>query len=147
MNHDLYKSVGFQISTLSRTLERKFDLLLAEYELTRITWVVLVAIGANSLSQPSRIADHLKIDRPAVSRAIAVLEELGLIVRQKSAPGDARRVLVQATRAGHAELEILVPKTRALNEDFLSVLNDQEKLEFLRLLTALSAERPTLRHL
>jgi DNA-binding MarR family transcriptional regulator len=145
--YDIHKSVGYQIAMLARSHEKRIELFLSEHGLTRITWVVLVAVGANSLSQPSKIAEYLGIDRPVVSRAIAALEDLGLVVRLKSAPGDARKVVVQVTREGTARIETIAPKTRAANDEFLAPLSDEDKLEFQRLLSILASHRPSLPHI
>ena len=143
MIYDLTGSVGYLLTTLSRANERQIEDTLVKFGLTRMTWVALVAVGANSLSQPSRIADFLGVDRPTVSRALTSLEKSGLVKRLHTG-ADARRVSVQITRQGLEHLTQLAPLVRACNEALVAKMSEKDRTALTDLLTQLSATRPSI---
>ena len=140
MIYDLESSTGYQLTLAARSTERSLDGLLEEYALTRLTWVALVSVGSLSLSQPSRIADFMGLDRPKISRALGALEELGLIERSYSS-SDARRVSVDVTRQGLDLLGELAPRVSARINHVLGALSDAERAELRRLLRKVNEEK------
>lgn len=144
MYYDLLGSVGYQLTAASRVNERNIERTLEEFGLTRISWIALVAVGDNSLSQPSRIADFLGIDRPVVSRALRSLETNGLINRSHT-NSDGRRVFVQVTAAGTETLRSAAPKIRACNEALVQSLAPAEREILLQLMLKVNTGRPKLR--
>ncbi len=144
MIYDLLGSVGYQLTTATRVNEREIDRVLAERGLTRMMWGVLVALGANSLSQPSRIADFMGVDRPTVSRALGQLEKAGFVERS-STSYDGRQITVAVTKAGMETLRAAAPEVRNCNERFLSSLTPEEQLSLAQILMKLNADRPSLK--
>lgn len=143
MIYDLQSSVGYQLTVASRTNERNIEAVLEEFGLSRVAWVTLVAVGSHSLSQPSRIAEFLGVDRPTVSRALTALEKHDLVERVH-AGSDARRVVVQITRNGDHVLSKAVPMVRACNDALTKPLSDYERATLYRLLAQINASRPSL---
>lgn len=95
----LHKSIGYQLSVVSRQQERRLDEQLRTIGLTRITWCVLLAVGNENLVHPSEIAEFVGIDRTATSRALRQMETSDLIAR-KAGAGDRRMTSVELTRKG-----------------------------------------------
>ena len=91
------------MSLVARMLERVFDGQLAELEVTRGMWAVLLAAEQEGYSKPSEIAEFVGIDRTAVSRLLRTLEHRGLVRRANSAH-DGRARAVTVTAQGRAVL-------------------------------------------
>ena len=146
MFYGLQSSIGFQLTLAARVNERSIEGVLAEHGLTRITWTVLVAIGMNSITRPSSIAEFLGVDRPTVSRALAALEKDGLVERSGNL-SDARQISVQLTRVGNERMHEVAPQVQASVERFLSRLTPDERKDLSEILQKLNSERPTLKTL
>ena len=146
MYYGLQTSIGFQLTLAARVNERSVEAVLAEHGLTRILWTALVAIGLNSMSRPSNIAEFLGVDRPTVSRALTKLEELGLVERSSN-PTDGRQISVHATKSGTDLIHTAAPKVQASVERFLSRLTTEERNELAQILGKLNSGRPSLRTL
>ncbi len=75
-------------------------------ELTPSQAAALAAIGRHGPLTPSELAEIERIQRPTATRVLALLEQAGLIERQRD-PLDGRSALVSATPAGRALLRRL----------------------------------------
>ena len=84
------------------------------------------------------IADALGIRPQSVSEAVSILDERGLIRREKC-PNDGRKTLIYITPAGVARREDAANSGRAHAEAFFSALTEQEKQTLGALLEKLTA--------
>ena len=136
MLYDIETSVGFHLTKAARMNERLLDAILSEFRLNRTMWATLVAIGVNSLSQPSRIADFIGVDRPGVSRSITGLRKLGLVEKSFDR-ADGRMAEVNITKDGRDTLKELSPRILDHNKKFFGVVADDEAKILRRMLQRL----------
>jgi len=129
----LHASLGYNLSLASRLQERRLDEGLKSLGLTRTTWCVLLAVGNESLTQPSDIARFVGIDRTATSRALRQMETAGLIARQSGAD-DKRKTHVSLTSFGRAKIAEGTPMALSNNDAMRRKLNDKEYARLLALL-------------
>jgi DNA-binding MarR family transcriptional regulator len=73
----------------------------------------------------SKLADDRHTSRPAISRAVDVLVEKGLVLRTQN-PADRRNVQLSLTDEGQFLMEALFSNTRLWMAEKLSVLSDDE---------------------
>ena len=73
-------------------------------DLTRGDIVTLGVLAARGSSRPSQIAAAMAVDPSVISRQLASLDRLGLIVRGRD-PEDGRAELISLTAEGRARLE------------------------------------------
>jgi DNA-binding MarR family transcriptional regulator len=84
-------------------------------ELSDTQFAALAALVRNTVMTPGELAEHEKVQPPSMTRAIAVLEERGLLARAPH-PTDRRQVALTATAAGRS----LVEQVRRLKEAWLA---------------------------
>ncbi len=90
----------------------------------------LAVLDRHGAMTPGELAEHEKVQPPSMTRVIAALVELGLVVREPH-PTDRRQVILTASPAGHD----LVSKVRRRRDAWLAK----------RLAELTPAERATLR--
>lgn len=121
------------LSVAARAQERRLETSLKDIGLTRTGWYVLLAIGAEGLAHPSDIAEFVRIDRTAGSRALRQLEESGLIARQTGKP-DRRTTNVRLTAKGRRRLEAGVPMAMANTAAMDTLLDTEDRAQIRHLL-------------
>ena len=84
-------------------------------ELSDTQFAALAALVRHTAMTPGELAEYEKVQPPSMTRAIAVLEERGLLTRAPH-PGDKRQVALTATAAGRS----LVEQVRRLREAWLA---------------------------
>lgn len=130
----LQHSLGYHLSIAARLQERRLDEQLKTLGLTRTTWCILLAVGNESLSQPSDIADFVGIDRTATSRALRHMEDDGLLARS-SGTEDRRTRRVELTPKGCDAIAQATPYAQE-NADLMSELLEPGEEEALKRLLA-----------
>jgi len=80
----------------------------APFDLTRAEWRVLAALDANGAMAAKDISPYSTLDKMQVSRAVARLEERGLVDREADAR-DRRAKILRLTKAGRALMSKIVP--------------------------------------
>lgn len=125
----LATALRISVSRLARRLraERYAGL---EPGLSETQLAALAALERHGQMTPGELADHEKVQPPSMTRVIAALEELGLVVRAPHST-DRRQVVLTVTAQGRSVVE----QTRQLREAWLALQ--------LRALT--QQERATLR--
>ncbi len=94
-----------------------FDITVGQFHiLRRIRW------GTDSVS---KLADDRRTSRPAISRAVDVLVNKGLIARTTN-PADRRNVQLSLTDEGQSLMEALFSNTRGWMAEKLAVLSEDE---------------------
>ena len=73
----------------------------------------------------SKLADDRHTSRPAISRAVDVLVNKGLVIRRQN-PADRRNVPLSLTEEGESLLEALFGNTRQWMAEKLSILSAEE---------------------
>lgn len=137
MSYRLHHSLGYRLTLASRVQQRRLEERLRPLGLSRLDWVILVAVGYESLCQPSDIAAHVQVDRTAVSRALRRMEDAGLISRSNGDAADGRHRSVALTDHGRSTLERATPLARE-NADLIANRLTQGEQELLaRLLSKL----------
>lgn len=82
---------------------------------------------------PSQIADHLGLARPAVTAMIASMEDENLLTRAMSQT-DKRRMDVKITEAGLQQKEELVKSSQKCASALVKHLGEDDSKEFLRIM-------------
>lgn len=136
-SYRLHASLGYNLSLAARLQERRLDDALKSLGLTRTTWCVLLAVGNETLRQPSDIARFVGIDRTATSRALRVMEDAGLVVRE-SGESDRRTTRVGLTRLGRELIERATPCAVANNQVMRAKLSEKEHRALIELLGKLT---------
>jgi MarR family transcriptional regulator, transcriptional regulator for hemolysin len=137
MTYRLHASLGYHLSRAARVQERRLEEGLRTLGLTRTTWCILLAVGNESLVQPSEIAEFVGIDRTATSRALRAMEADGLISRA-AGNDDGRTTAVRLTELGRAHLARGTPMAEANNAVMRARLTPAEAEELTRLLARLT---------
>lgn len=99
---------------------------LDRFDLSRAEWRVLAALGVQQEMAAKDIGPYSTLDKMQVSRAIARLEEGGL-VRREDDTGDGRAKIVCLTPAGRALYNKIVPLARAREAYILEALDPAER--------------------
>lgn len=137
--HRFQDSLGYRLTYVARSNERRFEARIAGAGLTRLGWCVLSAAHHEGLSRPSEIADLIGVDRAAISRVLRRLEAAGAVA-MAARPGDGRARHVTVTAAGRARLAEATADAAANAAAFEARMTDEERAVFTRLMDRLFAE-------
>ncbi|MFG1347388.1 MarR family transcriptional regulator [Xanthobacter autotrophicus DSM 431] len=96
------------------------------FGISRAEWRVLAALGVNAAMAARDISAYSTLDKMQVSRAVARLEEAGLVTRATD-DADRRAKILTLTPAGRALFRKIVPLAKAREEDLLQDLNAEER--------------------
>lgn len=112
-------------------------------ETTSVQFGVLNALAREPGSSQRALGDVLDLDRTTIGEVAGRLEQRGLIVRKRD-DGDRRRNVLDLTDAGRAELELLLPRSRRVDQVLTSSLSahDREHLRSLLIRALGSAPAP-----
>lgn len=116
----------------------KFRPLLAEHGLTEQQWRVLRALAAHSSLDASAVADKTNLLAPSVTRILARLDQLGLIVRSVSST-DQRRSVIELSVQGKAFFDTIAPKSEEIYAQIEETFGSDRLNELLHELSALEA--------
>lgn len=104
-----------------------------EYGLSRAEYVVLYSLALHDGGQARDITESSGFPKATVSRAIARLFRMGLIVAS-SDPGDGRARPLHLTEAGRRLYDETLPAFEAQERRMLAALTDEERATLSRLL-------------
>jgi len=142
MPYDLHQRLGYKLTLAAQINNQTMITLLADIGLTRQSWCVLVAVGAQGISQPSAIADYVGIKRAAVSRSLKDMALKGLLERQHGHQS-RQHINVSLTPEGKRLLALSMPMTDVSAAHLNQQLSSHEQAELGRLLDKiLSAPHP-----
>ena len=96
------------------------------FSLTRDEWRVLAALANKGEVRTADVMERTTLEKMQVSRALARLEEDGLVARSPD-PDDGRAWRVRLLPAGAALFRKIVPMVQAREEYLLSDLTAQEQ--------------------
>ncbi len=100
-------------------------------------WRVVATLGQYEYRTARDIAAHGVMHKSTVSRAVAALEQRGLIAR-KANQDDRREELLELTEEGREIYEALAPEALAFEDRFVSVLTEEEQKVLASLIDRLS---------
>lgn len=141
---DLDRFFPYQLSRLSNTVSQgsahwvaqQFGLALREARL-------IVVLGAMQEASAVDLVQKTAMDKAPVSRALANLDQMGLVRRQPD-PHDGRRALLSLTAKGQALHDALCPQLLERERALLAGLGDAERQQLLALLAQLAAHADAL---
>lgn len=102
-------------------------------------WRVIQVVGTQGQSTINQVADRIAMDRGGTSRAIARLDERGILSRTADVE-DRRRSLVDLTPKGWALHDDIVRFVRAYRERLLRPLSAKDREQLQRTMTSLIDE-------
>lgn len=122
----------YQLAQLAEAVSRSVASVYADrFGLSRDEWRILAALAEESQMQASDLVPHTSLDKMQVSRALARMEQDGLVVRQPS-PEDARARLVKPTAQGRKLYRKIVPMVQEREADLLQTLSCTERETLMR---------------
>ncbi len=119
--YDLENSIGYLLNRAAHLIAARFSDDLKPHEVSLQAWRIMAALSALSDQSMSELADHTGAELSYLSRAVAALEERGLVERTPSQL-DKRTIHLSLTDVGTALVRKLAPKGRAVER--LSVSED-----------------------
>lgn len=124
----------FRVAT--RTGEILADYYVPRFGLTQAGWRTLAVVSGKPGMSARQIVRATGLDQFTISRAIAQLVEMDLIVRE-TAPHDKRHIAVSLTSKGQAVLEDINALAARIEKEMLSSLNDREQAQLDRIVDRL----------
>ena len=94
-------------------------------DITWPQWMVMNVLAHELGSTPARIADHIGVDRSAITRLVDRLEKKGFVTREHDGL-DRRSVNILITQAGQLMIKHLDDAAQRHQELFLSELHSTE---------------------
>lgn len=95
------------------------------YGITRREWGFLGLLAAQDGQTLTELAERARLDKARSSRMVTSLVDKGL-VRSEARQSNRRQVLLWLTSAGRTLHDQLLPQVRALNQELLQALSEQE---------------------
>lgn len=124
---DMQVFFPYRLAVLADAVSRTMAELYAQrFSLTRHEWRVLAALANHERATATDVAGYSTLDKMQVSRAVAGLEERGLIARGEGR-ADRRTKLLKITPAGRALFGKIVPLVLERQEWLLDVLSADER--------------------
>lgn len=133
-------SFGYWVFRVNRAMHAAFTARLAALGVTSAEWTVLSQCGRGGVT-PVALADHMGIDRAAVTRVIDQLEEKKLL-RRTPHKSDRRSTVLELTARGTKLLPKLVAASKDTNESFLGLLSPGDAEAVLSLVRKLGERLP-----
>jgi DNA-binding MarR family transcriptional regulator len=98
----------------------------ADYDLPMLDWRIVNVLHWYGPMSAAAIAQRIAVDKGNACRAVARLEQRGLILREPD-PDDQRVVNLSLTEAGEALFQEINPIARRREQTLLSALSDAER--------------------
>lgn len=124
---------GRLLSMAARRVERAWEHVLREYDLTSASLVVLHVLATGPATQ-REVARACRVTDQTASRTVERLERLGYVSRRTD-PDDERRKTVEITTSGHEVYEGLLRRERT--DPALTAVIGEDEPELRRLLLKL----------
>jgi len=134
----LERFLPYRLNVLASLTSNALAQIYAErFGLSIPAWRVIATLGQYDVRTARDIALHGVMHKSTVSRAVAALEQRGLIVRRPN-QDDRREELLALTHEGREIYEALAPQALAFEERFVSVLTAEEQETLVSLIDRLS---------
>lgn len=130
-------SPGFLLWKITALWQKKLAEILGAFGITQTQYAILASLKwfeeHDEPTTQAHIADHAKIDRMTLSKAVRKLEDDGLVLREPS-PSDSRAINVRFSAKGKKTIHNAVIAIEKADDAFFSVLTEQQ-LETYKALT------------
>ncbi len=124
---DLERFLPYRLSVLSNTVSEALATLYGErFNLNVTQWRVIAVIGRYPDLSAVEVAERTRMDKVAVSRAVAELVDSGRLDRRMD-PFDRRRSVLNLSPAGRRDYEEIAPLALACEARLLSALSASER--------------------
>ncbi|WP_230531207.1 MarR family winged helix-turn-helix transcriptional regulator [Microvirga roseola] len=134
----LERFLPYRLNVLASLTSNALAQIYAErFGLSIPAWRVIATLGQYDYRTARDIAAHGVMHKSTVSRAVAALEQRGLIARRPN-QDDRREELLELTAEGREIYEALAPQALAFEERFVSVLTSEEQKLLADLIDRLS---------
>ncbi|GAB2734964.1 MarR family transcriptional regulator [Salinifilum aidingensis] len=107
-------------------LNRRLRAQSADSTITLSQLSALFALVKGGAMTPGELAAKEGVQPPSMTRVIAALEDLGLVMR-RAHPSDGRQAIVEVTEAGHARADEEVTVRERWLDSRLAELTDEER--------------------
>jgi DNA-binding MarR family transcriptional regulator len=134
----LHDRIGYRVARLARLIDARFEERISQFGITRMMWCVLSGAGLEGVTTPSGLADHIGIERSAVSRLLRKMEAMDLIERGDVA-NDGRGVEIRLTTTGLRIARESHDFAEEVNEHFAAKLDTDDLERFNRIIDVMSA--------
>lgn len=126
-------SIGYQVRTAHRALQRYLQTKIGPYDVTLGMWYFLRALWQQDGVTQSDLSRSIGTMEPTTMSAIAYMERNGLVRRERD-QADKRRQLVFLTAKGKALRKQLVPRAASVVQDATQGMTLREIAMLLQLL-------------
>ena len=135
-NMDLHSSSVYWLGRLATQMQEAFNCAVAEYGVSSAQWMVLNAVYFDRARTPAQIAQHIGVDRSAITRLVDRLEAKGLVERSRE-NADRRSINIELTTRGKNLVPKLIKTAKSNEERFINALGENDKANFFRGLSRL----------
>lgn len=125
----LHNSYTFWISRLASAMQEQFNRDLEAMDVTWPQWMVMNVLNHSGVDTPAKIAEHIGVDRSAVTRLLDRLEKKGFLHRVNDQV-DRRSVKVEITEPGKMLLTHMDQLAEKHQRSFLGELHPTEYRAF-----------------
>jgi DNA-binding MarR family transcriptional regulator len=137
---ELERFVPYQLAVLADAVSRCLaPIYMGRFNLTIPEWRVLAALGDQAPLSATEIGERTTMGKVQVSRAVASLLAVNMLVRQ-TATHDRRCSQLRLSREGARVYRQIVPLARAREEALLSALSAEDRAALDRIIHALLAK-------
>ena len=136
---ELENFLPYRLSILSNTVSQSIaEEYTDRFQLSMTEWRVMAVLARFADLSAREVAERTRMDKVAVSRALARLVEAGRVDRSIHG-GDKRRSVLKLSEAGWAIHDEVAPLARAHERDLLVKQEESEKEKHTRILDKLLA--------
>ena len=136
---DLARFTPYRIVALGHAISRKLAQTYRDENITIPEWRVLAVISQADAMAARDVVAMTPMDKMAVSRAVAGLEEKGLVLRESSAE-DKRVSMLSLSVEGRKLFDHIAGLATAYEQGLLSCLDEKEAAMFDKAMSKLEAQ-------
>ncbi|MDO8604068.1 MAG: MarR family transcriptional regulator [bacterium] len=126
-------SAGFLLWKITVLWQKKLSTVLDRFKITQTQYAILASLRwfeeRNEPLKQSHLAEHTKIDKMTLSKAIRMLEKNGLVLRKKSVR-DSRATDVFFTPQGKKITEKAIVAIEKADDEFFACLTIKTLIEY-----------------
>ena len=136
MSRPVHPPLGRHLASVSRTVSRAFDEILAEAGGSLPVWLVLISLKSGTRASQRELAGAVGIQGATLTHHLNTMESAGLVTRRRD-PANRRLHLVELTPAGDALFVRLRDAATAFDRRLRAGLTEAEVSQLGALLTRL----------
>jgi DNA-binding MarR family transcriptional regulator len=119
------ESTGYWLRQVYLAISEALQIRLDPFDVTVAQWPVLSSLYSGHSQTPAELAEHIGVNRGAITRLLDRLEKKELVERESSAH-DGRSFQVRLTERGRSIVPQLAALSREVNGQFLSGLSSSQ---------------------